>query len=364
MRLTPELLQAAVGCTAANAQRFAEPLSVACAFYGIDTPVRMAAFLAQIGHESGSFRYVREIWGPTSAQAGYEGRKDLGNLMPGDGFLYRGRGLIQTTGRFNYQRVRDRLRERFPNVPDFEAEPAKLEDPQWAALSAADYWDMKGLNALADVDNFELITRRINGGLNGYADRRTRWERAKRVFAEQPQEKEVSPFIAAALPAIIEAVPKLGKLFSSGSEVSERNVKAAEVVVEVAKGAINAVNEQDLAQQLKDNPQAVVEVARAVEENWFAISEAGGGGIEGARRFNNDVASSGVPLWRQPAFVISCLVLVFPMLLAVDLFFIHPEAYDGNMRTQVITAFLGAIAVVAAFWLGSSFGSQKKDERR
>ena len=63
---------------------------------------RVAAFIAQIGHESGQLVYAREIWGPTPAQAKYEGRKDLGNTVPGDGFKYRGRGLIQITGRANY----------------------------------------------------------------------------------------------------------------------------------------------------------------------------------------------------------------------------------------------------------------------
>ena len=182
MKITPALLQKAVGCTAARAAKFADPLSVACSFYSIDTPVRLAAFLAQVGHESGSLRYTSELWGPTPAQARYEGRADLGNTQPGDGRRFKGHGLIQTTGRHNHARVRDRLRERFQGVPDFEADPEALTDPQWAALSAADYWDDKGLNALADAGAFEAITRKINGGLNGYADRKARWARAKRAL--------------------------------------------------------------------------------------------------------------------------------------------------------------------------------------
>lgn len=179
--VTPATLAKCWGCSPAVAQRWAEPLSVACAFYGIDTPPRLAAFLAQTGHESGSGRWVSEIWGPTEVQSRYEGREDLGNTQPGDGSKFRGHGLIQTTGRANHARVRDRLRERFPalDVPDFETEPQALTLPQWAALSAADYWDDRGLNALADVGDFERITRRINGGLNGLADRRKRWARAK-----------------------------------------------------------------------------------------------------------------------------------------------------------------------------------------
>ena len=158
------------------------------AFYGIDTPQRQAPFLANVGHESGGLKYVTEIWGPTAAQARYEGRRDLGNVLPGDGSRYRGHGLIQTTGRANHRAVRDRLRARFPDVPDFEAEPAALMDTQWAALSACDFWDMRRLNDLADADEFEEVCARINGrnrrtGLpNGWEDRCERWEFARRAL--------------------------------------------------------------------------------------------------------------------------------------------------------------------------------------
>jgi putative chitinase len=206
--VTPQLLQAATGCTPELAQRYAEPLSAACAFYGIDTPQRLAAFLAQIGHESGGLRWTTELWGPTPAQQRYEGRRDLGNTQPGDGERFKGRGLIQTTGRFNHARVRDRLRERFPDVPDFEAEPERLAEPQWACLSAADYWDMRGLNALADAGRFIAIGRAINRGnaeskypANGEADRLARWERVKRVVLPSPQK---APEIQ---PAALESIP-------------------------------------------------------------------------------------------------------------------------------------------------------------
>lgn len=177
--MTPELLAVCTGARIDRASRFAPALSAGMAFYGIDTPARQAAFLAQVGHESGGLKYTSEVWGPTEAQERYEGRKDLGNIRIGDGSKFRGHGLIQTTGRTNHAKVRDRLRERFPDVPDFEADPEALTDTQWAALSACDYWDWKGLNALADAGDFEAITRKINGGLNGYQDRLNRWERAK-----------------------------------------------------------------------------------------------------------------------------------------------------------------------------------------
>lgn len=185
--VTAELLVRAVGCSPAVAEVFAPHLDETCRLYGIDTPVRLAAFLAQVGHESGSLVYVREVWGPTPAQERYEGRADLGNTEPGDGSLFRGRGLIQITGRGNYRAVRDRMRARFgwDLIPDFEASPKTLEQPRWAALSAGDYWASRALNVHADAGTHEAfvqMTKRINGGTNGLADRLLRWERAKRAL--------------------------------------------------------------------------------------------------------------------------------------------------------------------------------------
>lgn len=180
--MTPAQLKRCWECSQATADKWVGPLSAACAFYGIDTPKRLAAFIAQTGHESGSGRYVAEIWGPTKAQARYEGRADLGNTQPGDGAKFLGHGLIQVTGRANHAKVRDRLRERFDNVPDFEADPEALTDPKWAALSAADYWDMRRLNVLADLGQFTMLTRKINGGLNGQADRLRRFAIATEVL--------------------------------------------------------------------------------------------------------------------------------------------------------------------------------------
>lgn len=162
-------------CTGARidrAQRFAEALTVAMSTYRIDTALRQAMFLANVGHESGGLHYTTEIWGPTSAQSRYEGRKDLGNIQTGDGFRFRGHGLIQTTGRFNHAIVRDRLRKRLPDrgVPDFELEPEALGTTEWAAMSAADYWDMKGLNGWADKGDFDGVCDLINRGRKTQAD--------------------------------------------------------------------------------------------------------------------------------------------------------------------------------------------------
>ena len=192
MKLDADLLAAALGCQRSRAALFAGPLDVACARYAIDTPIRLAMFIAQIGHESGSLQFVRELWGPTDAQLRYEGRADLGNTLPGDGFRFRGRGLIQATGRANYRHVRDRLRKGGHRCPDFEQEPELLEEPQWAALSACDYWEMRKCNEAADAGDFELVTRLINGGTNGLDDRLNRWQRAKRVIGARSEANEAA----------------------------------------------------------------------------------------------------------------------------------------------------------------------------
>ena len=145
--------------------------------YGILGTARAAAFIAQVGHESGQLRWVREIWGPTAEQVGYEGRADLGNTVKGDGSKYRGRGLIQITGRANYTACGEALGLDLIDMPEL------LELPQYAAMSAAWFWSTRGLNTLADLGDFPKITRRINGGLNGLEDRLHLWERAKRVLA-------------------------------------------------------------------------------------------------------------------------------------------------------------------------------------
>jgi len=160
-----------------NAGVFVPVLNAAMNRYGIIGTVRVAAFIAQVGHESGQLRYVREIWGPTAQQTGYEGRADLGNTVKGDGSKYRGRGLIQITGRANYAACAEAL------GLDVIARPELLELPQHAAMSAAWFWKRKGLNDLADRDQFLTITRRINGGLNGIDDRLELWKKAQAVLA-------------------------------------------------------------------------------------------------------------------------------------------------------------------------------------
>lgn len=150
-----------------------EHLVAACREFEIDNPPRIAAFLAQIAHESGELRYVREI---ASGEA-YEGRKNLGNVHPGDGKVFKGRGYLQITGRTNYKRCGEAL------GIDLTGNPILLEETDLACRSAAWFWKDKGLNELADKDDFRLITKRINGGYNGWLSRLDYYERAKEILS-------------------------------------------------------------------------------------------------------------------------------------------------------------------------------------
>lgn len=137
---------------------------------------RAAMFAAQLGHESVGLKYMREI----ASGAEYEGRRDLGNIYPGDGVRYAGRGPIQLTGRNNYRAFTRWAQANGHTTIDFEAEPERLEEPHWGFLAASYYWvaARPQINAMADARDLEGVTRAINGGLNGLADRRARYERA------------------------------------------------------------------------------------------------------------------------------------------------------------------------------------------
>lgn len=177
--MTPEQLAFALQCPITRATPWAGYITKAMERFQINTLARQAAFLAQLGHESGRLIYVREIWNPAQCpwQGRYEGRADLGNTQPGDGAKFKGRGLIQITGRANYRDCGKAL------GLDLEASPALLEQSDNASLSAGWFWSTHGCNELADAGQFEKITRRINGGLNGQADRLALWDFAKRALA-------------------------------------------------------------------------------------------------------------------------------------------------------------------------------------
>jgi putative chitinase len=223
--MNANLIAACTGATISLAETYAPHLTFAMDAYEISTPIRQAMCLSNVGHESmrlarttenlnyraealisqfGRHRISEGLarkYGRTATQpanpegiantiyGGEWGAKNLGNIYPGDGWKFCGHGLIQSTGRANAKALTLRMRKKFPalNVPDFEANPELLTQPRWAALSAADYIDMKRLNAVADTGDFDGYCDRINfgkktdsfGDTEGWSDRLDLFRSAK-----------------------------------------------------------------------------------------------------------------------------------------------------------------------------------------
>lgn len=174
--MSTEAVAAAMG-----AGKYAKAIEDACIQFGITSTLQKCHFLAQIAHESGNFRYNKEIWGPTPAQKRYEGRLDLGNTQKGDGSKFRGRGLIQITGRANYTAYSKATYGDLRAVDN----PKMLEELPDTALAAGWFWGpYKNINPLADRDDVVAVTKKINGGTNGLADRKAKLVIAKQLFAE------------------------------------------------------------------------------------------------------------------------------------------------------------------------------------
>lgn len=183
MEITEQQLLHVMPNARKHAGVFVPAINAAAKRWQFDRPKRMAAFLAQVGHESCQLQFTRELGGNA-----YLAKYDTGPLAErlgnspeadGDGQLYRGRGLIQVTGRYNYLKCSLALfqDERLLRTPEL------LEQPEWAAQSAGWYWWVKELNSLADQGQFTRITRKINGGLTGQKERLELWRRAREVLA-------------------------------------------------------------------------------------------------------------------------------------------------------------------------------------
>lgn len=140
--------------------------------YEVNSHLRLVHFLAQAAHESASFRTLEEY----ASGAAYEGRKDLGNVNKGDGVRYKGRGIFQLTGRANYRDMGKKL------GLDLEGNPELAETPEVSVLTALEYWKSRGLNKFADADDVTTITKRINGGFNGFEDRKKYLSKAKAII--------------------------------------------------------------------------------------------------------------------------------------------------------------------------------------
>jgi putative chitinase len=158
--------------------------------YQVNTWLRVCHFLAQAAHESASFRTLEEY----ASGSAYEGRKDLGNTQKGDGVRYKGRGIFQLTGRANYRQIGNLI------GADLENNPELAETPKISVLTALEYWRSRNLNALADADDIMGITRKINGGTNGFDDRRRYLARCrlaipKNIKFEVPPKPPVNPIV-------------------------------------------------------------------------------------------------------------------------------------------------------------------------
>lgn len=171
-------------------------------------------------------------------------------------------------------------------------------------------------------------------------------------------------FLKAALPFLIESIPRLGRLFGSGSEVSERNLKAVEMAADTIKAAVGASTEQEAIERLRTDPAARAAADQAIADRWYELVEAGGGGIDGARKASLAYSMPDGPrFWLNPSFWISLILIAMPMLLLVDVLFVHPESYVGELRTQIVTGVLMVIGMVGGYWIGTSISSARKDER-
>ena len=196
--MTPEQLQQ-LGID----EKWLDPLNQTFVKYDINTALRQAAFIGQCQHESANFTKLEEglnysatrlmaVWpsrfpsldvanqyanNPEKlANKVYGGRADLGNKEDGDGFKFHGRGCIQLTGRDLYERCGEAL------GVDLISEPTLLAEPMYACLSAGWFWNKKSLNDLADTGDYETMTKRINGGLNGLDDRKAKIAKALSVL--------------------------------------------------------------------------------------------------------------------------------------------------------------------------------------
>jgi putative chitinase len=201
--ITESVLVMSQTCTPAMAEKWAIPLQFVCDKYEINTPERVAGFLAQTGHESGGFRFTSEdlhyraealtrVW-PSRfppgiaesyamqpekiANRAYADRMGNGDEASGDGWLYRGRGLIQLTGKNHYADFSLSANNEALVKPDLVAEP------ELAALSAGWFWSRNGLNELADNRDIVGMSRRVNGGTNGLDDRQMRYSRLISVLS-------------------------------------------------------------------------------------------------------------------------------------------------------------------------------------
>lgn len=363
MPLTLNQLRVIMPHARQRADQFIDLINAAMAEFEINTPLRMAAFIAQLAHESGELRYLQEI----ASGSAYEGREDLGNTQPGDGQRFKGRGLMQITGRENYRKC-----GQYFGV-DFEADPWRLSRPEWAARAAGWFWHIhKNLNPLADAQEFKRITKRINGGYNHLAQRIEYYERAKRAIKTPPAEPDPAltledskmpllPFVKAALPALLDAAPDLIRIFGDG-EQTEKNAKAAEKVVEVAKVVTGEETAEAAVTKIQADPVMAEAFAAEARAQFLEIEALVDRRVQAAREHNKNEPLIIDTKMLKMKFV-QLLGLLVAVAALVGIGWILVTSTDKAERTLALqTLFLTGFAGVMLYNMGSSSGSDKKTD--
>lgn len=380
--ITADILRRIMPKAGARAEQFAPHLDAARHKWVGDNPVHVAQWLAQIAHESGQLRYVREI----ADGSAYEGRADLGNVQDGDGPRFRGRGLIQLTGRSNYERYSQAA------GVDFVGNPELLELPAYAADSAGWFWHANGLAALADaLDPVLACTKRINGGTNGLQERRTFYASALAALAPDaapspvsadpgplpapivestpitPPARKESPMLpallAALLPNLLSALPELARVIKNDN-VPERNIAIAKKAFEVIIPAVSAANAQEAVDKITNDPQALATAREAVAPMLEIIEV--GGGIPAARKFTTDILTSTAPSWAKVGWGFTIAVLAFGIIFGggyvMGTLVLDPQA-DPQLKAGILEYAKNLGLIVGSFAFGSSVGSRNKDAR-
>ena len=171
------------------------------------------------------------------------------------------------------------------------------------------------------------------------------------------------PIASVVLPSLISAAPELLKLFGSGgSETAQRNVKAAEIVLDAAKKSASAVNEQQAVERIESDPAVKQAFQQEIQQRWYQLNEAGGGGITGARAADTAFMARDGRVWKSPAFIVTCLLL--PLVYMTISAVLFGSDWSSEIRASAVSAVLsGVLFSIVGYWLGSSLGSATKDQQ-
>lgn len=350
MQLTAKQLQRMAKGTpnASNVQSVLISINQYGARIGIDQPHRLAHFLAQELHESGGFRYDKEL----ASGAAYEGRKDLGNTKKGDGVRFKGRGPEQLTGRSNYARFTKWVRGFIPDAPDFTVKPDLINTDPFEGLTAIWFWSVgnstgRSLNVFADQNNIEMITRKVNGGLNGYDDRLDYFDRAAfvllgyplgayKAFQTDARKKWGYDGSADGMPG-----PKTrAALFRA---LADLTMPAAQPAALMASPVVETKTVEKEVEVKVPDPVAVPVVTTNIEKPWYTT-------IDGAKEMISGGALTAVPAvtgapW-QTILAVGALAIIAG--LAFYLIRRHHAATQAAVVKQIEAANTGALASPAA----------------